>query len=223
MNMVRVFDPVLVELRETLLRMAGRAEAILEKSLRCVWERDLELAAEVIHDDLDIDRLDVEIDDKVLKALALQAPVAGDLREVVAIKMIANDLERIGDLARNIAKSGARLAGHAKITIDPSLTLLASDTQKILQQALDSFSRADAGAARAVLDEDDRIDAEEDAVISKVLREIPESPSTASEAVDVILIAKNLERVGDHATNIAEGVILIFEARNVKHASKLAG
>jgi len=221
--MARVFDPVLVELRETLLRMAGRAEAILEKSLRSVWERDAELARAVARDDLEIDRLDVEIDDRVLKALALQAPVAGDLREVVAIKMIANDLERIGDLARNIAKSGARLAEQPRIAIDPALTLLASDTQKLLQQALDSFSRADAAAARAVLDEDDRIDAEEDAVISSALRMIPESPSTASEAVDVIMIAKNLERVGDHATNIAEGVILIFEARNVKHASKLAG
>ncbi|MBW2286911.1 MAG: phosphate signaling complex protein PhoU [Deltaproteobacteria bacterium] len=220
--MVRVFDPVLIELRETLLRMAGRAEAILEKSLRSVWERDLALAAEVARDDLDIDRLDVEIDDKVLKALALQAPVAGDLREVVAIKMIANDLERIGDLARNIAKSGAHLAGQPMIAIDPMLALLASDTQQILQRALDSFSRSDVEAARSVLDEDDRIDAQEDAVIASVLREIPESPSTAAEAVDVILIAKNLERVGDHATNIAEGVILIFEARNVKHASKLA-
>jgi phosphate transport system protein len=221
--MVRVFAPVMVELRETLLRMAGRAEAILEKSLRCVWERDAALAAEVATDDLDIDRLDVEIDDKVLKALALQAPVAGDLREVVAIKMIANDLERIGDLARNIAKSGARLAGQPRIPIDPTLTVLASDSQKILQQALDSFSRADPAAARSVLDDDDRIDAEEDAVISTTLRGIPERPSTASEAVDVILIAKNLERVADHATNIAEDVILISEARNVKHASKLAG
>lgn len=134
----------------------------------------------------------------------------------------ARDQIRIGDLARNIAKSGARLAQRPKIVIDPTLTLLASDTQKILQQALDSFSRGDAAAARSVLGDDDRIDAEEDAVIATTLREIPNSPSTASEAVDVILIAKNLERVGDHATNIAEDVILISEARNVKHASKLA-
>jgi phosphate transport system protein len=221
--MVRVFDPVLVDLRETLLRMASLSEAILDKSLRSVWGRDPELAARVARDDLAIDRLDVEIDDKVLKALALQAPVAGDLREVVAIKMIANDLERIGDLARNIAKSGQRLAQQPALPIDPALELLANDTRQLLQRALDSFSSTDAVAARSVLDDDDRIDAEEAAVIVSALRGIPENPESASEAVDLIMIAKNLERVGDHATNIAEDVILISEARNVKHASKLEG
>jgi len=160
--MTRVFEPVLIDLRETVLRMASRAEAILEKSLRSAWERDSQLAQQVSTDDLEIDRLDVEVDDKVLKALALQAPVAGDLREVVAIKMIANDLERIGDLARNIAKSGRRLAKHPATRIDPQLTQLASDTQQILRQALDAFTASDAEAARAVLEGDDRIDAEED-------------------------------------------------------------
>jgi phosphate transport system protein len=219
--MTRVFEPVLIDLRETVLRMASRAEAILERSLRSAWERDSQLAQQVSTDDLEIDRLDVEVDDKVLKALALQAPVAGDLREVVAIKMIANDLERIGDLARNIAKSGQRLSQHPGTRIDPQLTQLASDTQQILRQALDAFTASDAEAARAVLEGDDRIDAEEDAVIVAAMRGIPEHPETASEAVDMILIAKSLERVGDHATNIAEDVILVCEARNVKHAAKL--
>jgi phosphate transport system protein len=221
--MVRVFDPVLVDLRETLLRMASHAESILEKSLRSVWERDAEIAGQVARDDLEIDRLEVEIDDKVLKALALQAPVAGDLREVVAIKMIANDLERVGDLARNIAKSGVRLARKPAVAIGPELRQLANDTQQILRQSLDSFSASDANVARHVLDEDDRIDAEEAAIIVSALRAIPESPETASETIDVIMIAKNLERVADHATNIAEDVILISEARNVKHAAKLGG
>ena len=221
--MRRVFDPFLEDLRETVLRMASRAEAILEKSLRSVRERDAQLAQQVAGDDLEIDRLDVEVDDKVLKALALQAPVAGDLREVIAIKMIANDLERIGDSACNVAKSGLRLSLRPGTPITPGLTKLAVDTQKILRQALDAFTAADAGAAHAVLDDDDSIDAGEAAVIIAALRDIPEHPETASEAVDMILIAKNLERVGDHATNIAEAVILISEARNVKHADKLGG
>jgi phosphate transport system protein len=110
-----------------------------------------------------------------------------------------------------------------KMPIDPALELLANDSQQLLQRALDSFSSTDAAAARSVLDDDDRIDAEEDAVIVSALRGIPENPDSASETVDVIMIAKNLERVGDHATNIAEDVILISEARNVKHASKLEG
>jgi len=219
--MVRVFEPVLVDLRETLLRMASRSEAILEKSLQSVWERDASLAKDVVRDDLEIDRLDVEVDDKVLKALALQAPVAGDLREVVAIKMIANDLERVGDLARNIAKSGASLSEHPVVVIDPALRQLAVDSQQLLRRALDSFSNSDPALARQVLDEDDRIDAEEAALIAEALRGIPDNPEAAAETVDMIMIAKNLERVADHATNIAEDVIMISEARNLKHAAKL--
>jgi phosphate transport system protein len=157
----------------------------------------------------------------VLKTLALQAPVAEDLREVVAIKMIANDLERIGDLSRNIAKSSLRLACHPRAVEESGLRQLATDTQNLLRQALDSFSAADADAARSVLDQDDRIDAEEDAVILAALRVFPEHPETASETIDTILIAKNLERVADHATNIAEDVILIAEAKNLKHAGKI--
>ena len=133
------------------------------------------------------------------------------------------DLERIGDLGRNIAKSGIRLSRHARTPIDPALSQLAADTQKMLRQSLDSFSRADPKAAREVLDQDDQIDAEEDAVILSALSGIPEHPESASETIDMILIAKSLERVGDHATNIAEDVILISEARNVKHAAKLGG
>lgn len=219
--MGRVFDPFLQDLRETVLRMASRAEAILDKSLRSIWERDAQLAQQVEGDDVEIDRLDVEIDDKVLKALALQAPVAEDLREVVAIKMVANDLERVGDLAENIAKSGIRLSRRPRTPIDPSLTRLARDTQRMLRRALDAFSEVDAEEARGVLGDDDHIDAGEEAVISAALENFPRRAEMASEVVDMILIAKNLERVGDHATNIAEGVILISEARNVKHAEKL--
>jgi phosphate transport system protein len=219
--MTRVLDPFLEDLRKTILRMASRSEAILEKSLRSVWERDAQLAQRVAGEDVEIDRLDLEIDDKVLKALALQAPVAGDLREVVAIKMISNDLERVGDLAENIAKSGVRLSRHPRTPIDPNLTQLARGAQEMLRRALDAFSDIDAEAARRVIADDDRIDAEENEVISASLRNLSDRPGVVSEAVDMILIAKNLERVADHATNIAEAVILISEARNVKHAEKL--
>jgi len=219
--MARVFDPVLADLRETLLRMASRAEAILDKSLHSVWERDSQIAQQVKVDDLEIDRLDVEIDDKVLKALALQAPVAGDLREVVGIKMIANDLERIGDLARNIAKCGMRLSHHPRTPIDERLGEMARATQDLLRLSLNAFSNSDASGARAVLAQDDQIDDAESAVIESAMGTLPQQPDCASEMVDTILIAKNLERVADHATNIAEDVILISEARNVKHAAKL--
>ncbi|MGH0030647.1 MAG: phosphate signaling complex protein PhoU [Myxococcota bacterium] len=221
--MSRLFDSVIEGLREDLFRMGGRAEAILEKALRAVWERDTNLADQVAEDDLEIDRLDVAIDEGVLKALALQAPVAEDLREVMAIKMIATDLERVGDLARNIAKSARRLSAHAQpIPLPATLTTLSRASQGALRRSLDAFSHTDPVLARAVLDEDDAIDAQQDEVVMSMLRELEANPEAASQEVDIILLAKHLERVADHATNIAEDVILVAEARNVKHAAKLA-
>jgi phosphate transport system protein len=220
--MTRVFDAVLERLRQDLLRMGSRAEAILERALRAVWERDTALADEIGRDDLEIDRLDVAIDEAVLKALALQAPVAEDLREVLAIKMIATDLERVGDLARNIAKSARRLASHEAFPYPAALTSLARASQRVLRQALDAFSRGDGELARSVLGEDDAIDAVQDEVVLSMLRQIEAQPQAASQEVDIILVAKHLERVADHATNIAEDVILVTEARNVKHAAKFA-
>jgi len=219
--MTRVVDPTLKDLRERLLRMASRAEAIIDKAVRAVLERDPDLAREVDTDDLEIDRLDVAIDEAVLRALALQAPVADDLRRVVAAKMIATDLERVGDLARNIAKSALRLAEHTPTLLPASLTRLAAEAQEVLRRALDAYGEGDSEAARRVLDADDDIDSAQDSVVEGALAEISSNPDLASICVDVILIAKNLERVGDHATNIAEDVILVTEARNVKHAEKL--
>ena len=104
--MTRIVDPLLADLRQTMLRMGSLAEAILAKALRAVWERDAGLAAEVQGDDLEIDRIDVALEGQVTRALALQAPVAADLRRILAIRTMATDLERVGDLSRNIAKSG---------------------------------------------------------------------------------------------------------------------
>jgi len=218
---MRTFDPVIRDLRQMLLQMGSRSEAILAKSLRALDQRSAKLASEVITDDLEIDRLDVRIDSAILNALALNAPVAGDLREVFGIKMIATDLERVGDLARNIAKSASRSADRAELDPPASLQQLARSAVDLLRRALDSYARSDVGAARGVLAEDDRIDAEEDEVIIRELAEIASDAAIAPQAVDLILVAKNLERVADHATNIAEDVILIIEAQNIKHAQKL--
>ena len=221
--MTRPVEPALTALREQLLRMGGLSEAILEKSLQSLWRRDISLAREVKIDDLEIDRLDIAVDDMVLRILATQAPVADDLRNVIAGKMIATDLERIGDLARNIAKSAERLATRASIDTPSKLRTLADEAQRILRRALDSFAENDPNRASAVLDDDDQVDADEDAVIRTAIEEIASHPEFTAQEVDFILIAKNLERVADHATNIAEDVILATQARNVKHASKLAG
>jgi phosphate transport system protein len=204
-----------------LLQMGSRSEAILEKSMRALQERSAKLADEVISDDLEIDRLDVAIDSAILEALALNAPVAGDLREVFGIKMIATDLERVGDLARNIAKSALRSAERSEFASPGALHQLARSAIDLLRRALDAYAQSDVDKARGVLRDDDSADQQEDEVILRELDEIARKPAIAPQAVDLILVAKNLERVADHATNIAEDVILIIEAQNIKHAAKL--
>jgi phosphate transport system protein len=220
--MARLLDPLLREVNELILRMGGACEAILAKSMRAVLERNVELARQVAKDDLEIDRLDVELDESVLRALALQAPVADDLRRVLAVKSIAVDLERVGDIARNIAKSAERLAVREPVPLPPMLEALAGEAQTMLRESLDCFVARDAARAQSLLARDDTVDLDEDRLIEEALREIAARPATSAQEVDLILIAKNLERVADHATNIAEDVILVVEGRNVKHAGKLS-
>ncbi len=220
--MTRLLDPLLREVNELILRMGGACEAILAKSLRAVTERNAELARQVQKDDLEIDRLDLEVDEAVLRAIALQAPVADDLRRVLAVKSIAVDLERVGDIARNIAKSAERLAAREPVPTPATLETLAEESQTMLREALDVFVARDAERARKLLGRDEEVDLDEDRMIQDALREIAAHPDISAQEVDLILIAKNLERVADHATNIAEDVILVAEGRNVKHADKLA-
>jgi phosphate transport system protein len=220
--MTRSVEPFLGEVNELILRMGGCCEAILAKTLKALFERDSELAEQVRKDDLEIDRLDVAIDEAVLHSLALQAPVADDLRRLLAANDIGTDLERVGDLARNIAKCAARLAERTPIPWPPHLEALAAECQSMLREALDAFVHRDAARARKLLAEDDRIDEEQDRVIRQALDAIRQYPDRYQQEVDLILVAKHLERVGDHATNIAESVIMVVEGRNVKHAEKLA-
>ncbi len=210
-------------LQQLALDMGRLAEAILEKSLHSVWELDAKLAAEVKQDDLSIDRLDLAIDDAVLRVLALDAPVARDLRLVVAVKSIATDLERVGDLARNIASCAKRLASQPEFSIPEGLRKLAANSRAILRHALQAFADLDADAARRVLDEDDVIDDLEDELIRDSIDRLASDPDTTEQEVDFIFIAQHLERVGDHATNIAEETVLAAEAINLKHSSKLGG
>jgi phosphate transport system protein len=220
--MARTVEPFLGEVNELILRMGGRCEAILAKALEALFTRQARLAAEVQEDDLEIDRLDVAIDEAVLRSIALQAPVADDLRRLLAAYEMGTDLERVGDLARNIAKSAARMAAGAPIPRPAGLEALGADCQRMLRDALDAFVSRDAERAKQLLAEDERVDDEQDQVIREALGTLRDHPELFSQELDLILVAKNLERVADHATNIAEAVILWVEGRNVKHAEKLA-
>jgi phosphate transport system protein len=201
--------------------MGGLSEAILGKAVEAMSRRDAQTAAEVEKDDLAIDRLDIEVDDAVLEILALQAPVARDLRAVIGVKSLATDLERVGDLARNIAKSVLRLAERAKVPVPVPLEQLADESRRQLRLALDAFANSDTEAARRVLAGEELVDEHEDSIIRHALGELREKPELSAQHVDFILIAKSLERVADHATNIAEEVVRIAESRNLKHAEKL--
>jgi phosphate transport system protein len=209
------------DLERQILQMGALAERILERSIRAVRERDLPLAEAVDLDDLEIDRLEVTLDAGILRALALQAPVAEDLRRVMAIKAMAVDLERVGDLARNIARAAVRLAERPTTEFPARLEPLEREACDMLRHALDAFQAVDPVAARAVIAGDDRADALKDEIVSELIAAFGRAPELAAQAVDAILIAENLERVADHATNVAEDVILVAEARNVKHAEKL--
>jgi phosphate transport system protein len=217
--MTRIVDRDLEALRELALRMGSLSEEILAKSVRCL--KDADVCAEVQQDDVEIDRLDVAIDDAVLELLATKAPVATDLRFVLSTKAIATDLERVGDLARNIAKCAAGLASAERIPIPPKLDALARDSQRLLHMALDCYAQGDPELARRVIEQDDFIDASETRVIREAIEQIAVHPELSSQQIDLILIAKNLERVADHATNISEDVVLIAEALNLKHSEKL--
>lgn len=208
-------------LRDTVLRMARLAEAILDKSLQAIWERDPSLSAEVKEDDLAIDRLDVEIDETVLRILALDAPVASDLRFVVAIKSIATDLERVGDIARNIAGCARRLSAESEIGLPPELHSLADESRAALRNSVQALADLDPDAARGVLQADDKIDEKEDQLIRASIDRLEDVPGETRQQIDVIFVAQHLERIGDHATNIAEEVVLAAEATNLKHSQKL--
>lgn len=202
--------------------MGALAERILRKANRCVSDLDANLVDEVLADDLEIDQIEVRLDEAILRALALHAPVAEELRLVIAVKAMATDLERVGDLSRNIAKSAGRLAARTPTELRLRLQPLQKRAGEILATALSSFQQANVALAQGVIDSDDEIDDLQDRIVRSLVETITEQPALAPQAVDLILIAESLERVADHATNIAEDVILVAEARNVKHAGKLA-
>ena len=223
MSIERASDREFEELRALAIRMGALSEEILAKALRSVWNRDVQLAGEVKGDDLAIDRLDVEIDEVIMRLLALRAPVAADLRGVLATKSLATDLERVGDIARNIADQALLLARHDPVEISSAMRDLADLSQRSLRGALTAFADGDVAHARRVIEGDDEVDEGEALVQAEVLAELPKRPEQALQLVGFMFISASLERVGDHATNIAEDVILAAEALIVKHAGKLSG
>jgi phosphate transport system protein len=213
----RHFDQDLDALKEQLLRMGGRAEAIVQKSVAALAGRDSVLANDVFADDRAIDRMEIDIEERCVDLLARRQPMAVDLRFITAALKISNDLERVGDHAVNIAGNALRLNAEPPLKPLVDLPRMADLASGMLREALDAFVRRDAATARRLVRRDDEVDALNRQLFRELVAFMIESPATITRAMELILVARNLERVADLATNVAEEVVFIAEARIIKH------
>ena len=214
---VRHFQEELQQLKERLLEMGGLAEDRVRLALRALVERDGGLVDKVLTGDDDINGLHIEIDDRCFKLLALHQPMAVDLRAIVAAVKINTDLERVGDLAVNIAEAVLRYLRHPPVKELIDIPRMAEIAQEMLRDALDAYVRRDTGMARTVLNRDDELDMLKTSVFRELLDHMLKDPGTIEPALDLILISRHLERIGDHATNVAEDVIFMVSAKDVRH------
>ena len=213
----RHFEEDLSALKTRLLEMGGLAEDRLRIAVRGLVERDMALLDQVLTGDTAINQLHVEIDDRCFKLLALQHPMAVDLRAIVAAVKINTDLERVGDLAVNIAEAAARYLLHPPVKELIDIPRMAAIAQDMLRDALDSFVRRDEALAKRVLTRDDELDLLKSLVFRELLAYMLKDQSTIKPSLDLILVSRHLERTGDHATNIAEDVIFMVSAQDVRH------
>ena len=216
-RVTRHFQDELEALQERLLAMGGLAEERMTESVRALATRDVDVVQRVLVGDEPINSLHVEIDGRCLKLLALHQPMAADLRAIVAAVKINTDLERVGDLAVNIAEATKRYLEHPPVKPLINIPRMGDIAQGMLRDALDAFVRRDVALAEAVLAEDDRLDELKTQIFRDLLTVMLSEPSTIEPSLDLILISRHLERIGDHATNIAEDVIFIVSARDVRH------
>jgi phosphate transport system protein len=211
------FQEQLGTLKERLLVMGGLAEERVRAVVEALVDRNIDLVDAVQMGDEPINSLHIEIDNRCFKLLALHQPMAADLRAIVAGVKINTDLERVGDLAVNIAEAVRRYLLHPPVKQLIDIPRMAEIAQRMLRDALDSFVRRDVDLAQAVLNEDDKLDALKTQVFRELLTYMLQDPGTIEPGLDLILISRHLERIGDHATNIAEDVIFMVSARDVRH------
>ena len=214
------FQEELQQLKTRLLEMGGLAEDRVRSIVQALVERNPATVDRVLGGDGPINQLHIEIDSRCFKLLALYQPMAVDLRAIVSAVKINTDLERVGDLAINIAEAVKRYMRHPPVKELIDIPRMASIAQHMLRDALDAYVRRDTALAQAVLNEDDELDALKTQVFRELLTYMLSDPSTIEPALDLILISRHLERIGDHATNVAEDVIFMVSARDVRHHAR---
>ena len=214
---MRYFTIELEELNQKLLEMGGLVESAIHRSVRSLVDQNRELAEQVIRDEPQINRMEMQIDGIVTRLLALRQPVARDLRFLTAALKINTDLERMGDLAQHIAERSLSLMHHPLVKPMIDIPKMASLVQSMLLKCLDAFVNSDDALARSVLLSDAEVDALRDSVYLEMLAAMQGDPAIVPAAVDLIFVARNLERIGDHATNIAEDVVFLIKGIDVRH------
>ena len=203
---VKAFDEDITRLRGLIAEMGGLAELALEEAMHALVTGDDVLGAEVVARDLKLDALENEVDAMAVRTLALRAPMADDLREIVAALKIGGVLERIGDYAKNIAKRVGRIEGRSRfepLTLLPAMGELAAE---MVHDVLTAYAARDPVLAREVIERDAKVDAFYDSIFRNLVSYMVENPATISSAAELLFVARNIERIGDHATNVAEMV-----------------
>jgi len=211
------FHEELDALKGRLLEMGGLAEERVRAAVQGLVLRDGSLFDKILLGDEPINQLHVEIDDRCFRLLALHQPMATDLRAIVAAVKINTDLERVGDLAVNIAEAGKRYITHPPVKQLVDIPKMGDLAQTMLRDALDAFVKRDTTLAQQVLNEDDRLDSLKTQVFRDLLTYMLRDQATVEPAIDLILVSRHLERIGDHATNVAEDVIFMVSALDVRH------
>lgn len=213
----RHFQADLEQLKERLLEMGGLAEERVRTALDALTARDADAVTRVLDGDRPINQLHIEIDNRCFTLLALHQPMAVDLRAIVSAVKINTDLERVGDLAVNIAEAVVRYMRHPPVRELSDIPRMGTIAQTMLRDSLDAYVKRDSALAQSVLDCDDELDSLKTQVFRELLTYMLEDTSTIEPALDLILVSRHLERIGDHATNIAEDVIFMVLAKDVRH------
>jgi phosphate transport system protein len=214
---LRHFEIQLDELRKKLLEMSGLVESSIYRSVLALVEKDEDQIRQVMDNEVRINQMQIEIDGLATGLLALQQPMATDLRFITASIKINSDLERMGDHAVNIAERARSLMHEPTIKPLIDLPQMANIVQSMLRESLDAFVKRDASMARSVLKSDDAVDQMRDTVYDELVQYMEAEPSSIRECIHLMFVARNLERIADHATNIAEDVVFLVEGSDVRH------
>jgi len=213
-----VFDHELADLKETILKMGVLVQELIYKSVEALKNRDKELARSVIEKDKEVDKLELEIDEKYINMIALRQPKASDLRFITTGVRIATDLERIGDLAEDIAERALEIADQPLLKPLIDIPKMAKLSQNSLAMVLDAFVNRDPQKAKAVWENENEVDKLQAQVHDELLQIMTNDSSTVSRGIPLLLASRHLERISDHATNIGEDVVYMVEGKVVKHS-----